>query len=120
MSLTIGYKLSEVLRIFLIIPHGSQNRVQAEGWLSGFFNNSADRRPIRQLSLLNQGRKAAADFSHLGLTHISGRDHHISKVPDLARRLGRRRSAVQRWPGVMCASGKEWLMRLGLRSKEVE
>ena len=39
-----------------------------------FFNNSADRQPIKQLSLLNQGRKPAADISNLVFTHISGTD----------------------------------------------
>ena len=50
------------------------------GWVD-FFNNSADRPPIKQLSLLNQGRKPAADFSNLVLTHISGRYPKFGCVP---------------------------------------
>ena len=46
-----------------------------------FFYISVDRQPIKQLSLLNQGRKPAADFSNLVLTHISAR---VVSVPSHA------------------------------------
>ena len=72
---------------FLIIPHGQPKlgiSWRVVGWI--FFNTSTDRQPIKQLSLLNQGRKPAADFSNLVLTHISGPCLHGPLLLDKYRR----------------------------------
>ena len=66
------------------------------GWVD-FFNNSADRQPTKQLSLLNQEKKPAANFSNPVLTHISDPTKYLDQVPLFPRScVAQIASALQR------------------------